>query len=583
MVGVHEAGIAAGAPRAFPSMKILLVHPPYLDPRLDAEDIRAAPIGLYYVAAALLAHGHEVEVLNWPEIPAAPGAVAEMIGARAPRMVGFSVLHANRWGAIELARAVKRADAAIATVFGGVGATHLWEHLLTHFAEIDFVVLGEGEAAACALAARLASGDAAGIPEIAGLALRREGKPVRTAAAAPAADLDALPMPAERHDVPHLVLTRGCAGNCTFCGSPAFWGRRVRSHSAGYFVAQLEALRRRGRRFVHVSDDTFTLDERRAVEVCRQIVARRIDMAWSAISRVDAVSEEVLAWMRRAGCIQISYGVESGSAAIRRRLGKRFSDRQVAQAFAATQRYGILARAYFIYGSPGESDETIAESLALMRAIRPLAAVFYILAVFPGTALYADMKRRLGVGDDIWLERVEDILYFETDPRLTAEMVLEFGRRLRAAFFAGLPGFAGALEPIDAPEFHPLHADFFSRLALTFEQGDYARIEAIPDKRGTAEALYRRALAYHPDARAFLGLGLLAQKAGRPAESVRILEEGRSHFPEDAELAVCLAASQMNLGEHGRALALLARCPDRPQVRRLAAICRAAQSRPRKK
>lgn len=104
------------------------------------------------------------------------------------------------------------------------------------------------------------------------------------------------------------------------------------------------------------------------------------------------------------------------------------------------------------------------------------------------------MKRRLKVTDDIWLKRVEDIMYFETDPALSSEQVLEYGRRLREAFHRGLPGFVQALAPIDDPEFRPLHSDFFSRLAMTFDQGDYAGVEAIPDKPRLAESLYRRAL-----------------------------------------------------------------------------------------
>jgi tetratricopeptide (TPR) repeat protein len=383
-------------------------------------------------------------------------------------------------------------------------------------------------------------------------------------------------MPGRHFDLAHVALTRGCVSNCAFCGSPAFWGRRVRSHSAATFVEHLALLRNRGRRFFYVSDDTFTLDRRRVVDVCRRIVQRRLDINWAAISRVDAVDDEVLAWMRRAGCIQISYGVESGSAAIRRRLNKRISAPQVRRAFELTQRYGIMARAYFIYGCPGESRETIRETIDLMQAIRPLGAVFYILDLFPGTALYADMQRRMKVTDDIWLQRVEDIMYFETDPALSAEQVLEFGRMLREAFYAGLPGFVQALSPIDDPEFRPLHADFFSRLAMTFDQGDYARVAAIPDKPALAETLYRRALGYHPDARAYLGLGILYQKAGRHQDSADVLTSGLSHFPGDEQLQVCMGVSLMNLGRFQEALALLDRCPGHPQAMEMAAACRRA-------
>jgi tetratricopeptide (TPR) repeat protein len=211
-----------------------------------------------------------------------------------------------------------------------------------------------------------------------------------------------------------------------------------------------------------------------------------------------------------------------------------------------------------------------------MLAIKPLGAIFSILDLFPGTALYADMKRRLNCTDDIWLERVEDIMYFETDPNLSSDRVLEFGRLLRESFYRNLPGFAEDIDPVDEREFYPLHADFFSRLAMTFDQGDYARVADIPDKPALAEKLYRRALGYHPDARAFLGLGILNQKAGRYAESVEILAEGMSHFPGDEQLRICLAVSQMNLGRFREALTLLAPCMRRPEAQKLAAACRKA-------
>jgi anaerobic magnesium-protoporphyrin IX monomethyl ester cyclase len=550
-------------------MNILLVYPHFLDPRLDPEDIRHPPIGIYYVAAALRERGHAVEILNRHERDASPDRWVEELRARHPRVIGFSILHANRWGGIELARLAKQHDPSVTTVFGGVGATHLWEHLLGNVPEIDFIVRGEGEESFAALIDCLERGDGAAAGSIPGLALRREGRPVRTADPQPVCNLDALPMPARQFDMTHLALTRGCVSNCAFCGSPAFWGRRVRSHSASYFVEQLALLRARGRRFVHVSDDTFTLDRGRVLEACRMVVDRGIDIGWAAISRVDAVDEEVLAWMRRAGCIQISYGVESGSADIRRRLNKRLSVARVRRAFESTQRFGIMARAYFIYGSPGETPHTIQETIGLMLAIRPLGAVFYILDLFPGTALYADFKRRCKVTDDIWRSQVEDIMYFETDTALSSAQVVAWGRRLREAFYTHLPDFVAALDPVPDPEFRPLHADFFSRLALTFDQGDYSRVEAIPAKGRLAEELYRRALGYHPDRRALLGLGSLLQRAQRYPESVRLLQEGVARYPDDPELAVCLAVSLLNLGRGREALPHLRRFPEHPEACRL--------------
>jgi radical SAM superfamily enzyme YgiQ (UPF0313 family) len=559
-------------------MKILLIYPYFLDRRLNMEDIQSPPMGLFFLAAGLKEHGHEVEVLNWHDRGTAPEDMERALREKQPRLIGFSILHANRWGGIEIARIAKRIDPTVTIVFGGVGATHLWKHFLQHFPEVDYIVIGEGERSFPNLVDALQGRESAGLSSVPGIAFRRGGRPYKTAPAEPIRNLDALPAPARHFDIAHLALTRGCVSDCRFCGSPGFWGRRVRYHSADYFVGQLASLRQRGRRFFYVSDDTFTLNKRRVIEVCRKIIQRKLDIHWAAISRVDAVDEEVLGWMRRAGCIQISYGVESGSVEIRRRLNKTISERQIRAAFAQTQRYGIMARAYFIYGCPGETRETIQETIDLMLEIQPLACVFYILDLFPGTALYAEFKRRNHVTDDIWLDRVEDIMYFETDPNLSVDRILEFGRSLRDSFYRNLPAFVEALDPVDQREFYPLHADFFSRLALTFDQGDYASIDTLPDKPKLAEALYRRALAYHPDARAYLGLGILNQKDGRYADSAEILNTGLSHFPGDAQLQICLAVSQMNLGRFREALALIERHPDLPEAAPLVDACRKAIS-----
>lgn len=556
-------------------MKIALVYPYFLDPRLDPREIAVPPIGIYYLGAMLRAHGHGVEIFNWYDRAGEQDSLTRELAAWEPQVVGFSVLHANRWGALEIAAAVRRALPRAAVVFGGVGASMLWHHLLTHFAQVDAVVVGEGERTLLALVQALER-EGRIPPELPGLALRRGGQPVFNGPAPAIGRLDDLPDPARYFDFQHLVMTRGCPGRCTFCGSPRFWGRRVRFHDTAYIADQIQRLHERGQRHFFFSDDTFTLSRRRVVALCREILARGLDISWQAISKVDTVDAETLAWMRRAGCIQISYGVESGSDEIRALLCKDIDRDQVRRAFALTVEAGILARAYFIYGSPGESPATIQATLDLMEEIRPLAAIFYILDIFPGTALYEDFKRRTGASDGIWLARREDIPYFETDPALDAEQVLAFGRALRQGFHRRLPAFARSLRPGDDPALGPLQADFLSRLALTFHQGDYAQNEDIPEPEATAEALYRRALALAPDARAHLGLGQLLQRRRDTAASIEVLEEGLRHFPRNEAIGLCLAISRMNAGHFGRALDLLAPLEADPRAGHFADLCRQA-------
>jgi radical SAM superfamily enzyme YgiQ (UPF0313 family) len=554
-------------------MKILLIYPFFLEDRINVDEISAPPQGIYYVAAACMQHGYNVEVLNWFDINRDHQKIRHVLAEKRPDIIGFSILHANRWGGIDIAAIAKELDPGVCVVFGGIGASFLWKHLLTHFTQIDYVVIGEGEHTFIKLIQYLTQGRESDIPTIGGVALRQDDKVIHRDCEEQIKVLDDLANPAQYFTYPHVSFTRGCPGGCTFCGSPAFWHRKVRFHSPTYFVDQLEYLSQKGTTHFLFSDDTFTVNRNKVLEVCQQILDRQLKITWQAISRVDMINREILYWMRKAGCIQISYGVESGSAKIRRLLNKNFRDDQVERAFRLTTRYGMLSRAYFIYGCPGETKDTIQASIDLIRRIKPLSIIFYILDLFPGTVLYEVYKQATGTSDDIWLDRIEDILYFETDPNLDQETILEFGRNLRQSFYETLPDSVAALELEENGDLSSHHADFLSRLAMTFDHGEYAGINSIPNKVSIAEGLYRRALAYHSDQRAYLGLGILLQKDSRSEESRKVLEEGVRDYPHDEPLHICLGISLMNLRRYDEAIRQMLPYKNSRQARGYIADC----------
>jgi tetratricopeptide (TPR) repeat protein len=301
-----------------------------------------------------------------------------------------------------------------------------------------------------------------------------------------------------------------------------------------------------------------------------------LKISWAAISRVNTVNEEMVSWMRKSGCIQISYGVESGSEKIRNQLNKHIKTDQIKKAFALTTSYGILSRAYFIYGSPSETWATIRETSDLINEIKPLSVIFYILDIFPGTSLYHDFLKKSGLTDDIWLKHIEDIMYFETDAELSRDLVLAFGKRLRSDFYENLPRFVDQIKLVDKKEFYALHSDFLSRLALTFSHGDYAAIKAIKGKDRIAKTLYLKSLDYHPDSRAYLGLGILLQKKGAYEESIRMLIEGLQYFPESEPLHMCLGTSFMNTKQYEKALACFQKFQNSKEAAHAIANCHMA-------
>jgi radical SAM superfamily enzyme YgiQ (UPF0313 family) len=538
-------------------MKILLIYPYPLYDRSQEEDIKPVPIGLYYVGAVLKENNYDVEILNWHNIHKTPEKIGEVLSEKKPDVIGFSILNMNRWGGLEIAQIAKQINPEVKIVFGGVAATFLWKHFLKHFPQIDFVVIGEGEYTFLKLVRLIEKRNYKKVKDLKGIAFRKNGRIIRTKDAEPVRDLDQLPIPANYFDYQHVSYSRGCPWKCAFCGSPAFWGQKMRFHSPENFVRQLEILYNKGVTFFYVSDDNFTIKKDRVIEICRGIIERDLRITWVAISRVAYVDEDILYWMRKAGCTQISYGIESGSEKIRGLLNKKVSTDEVKRAFSLTHKYGMIARAYFIYGSPEETWETIQETIDLMHEIKPLICVSYVLEIYPGTRLYSDYRQKSNATDDVWLRRVEGICYFETDPHLSQESVFAFGDKLRNDLYENINHFVESIDLIDNEELYEKHADFLSRLGMTFSHGDYSMIEAIENKDGIAEKLFNKSLDYYPNDRAYLGLGMLQQKNKGFEEAVEILSKGVELFPDSEDLSLCLGISYMNIGNYTAALSHL--------------------------
>lgn len=239
-------------------MNILLIYPYCLDERIQKEDVQVPPIGLYYVGAVLKEHGYPCEILNLHDLGGAPERIQEILEAKSPDVIGFSVLQANRWGAVEIARLAKRIHPAATIVFGGVGATLLWDHFLRHFPEVDLCVLGEGEYAFLHAVQALETGERGAWEKIPGLAIRKGGRIFKTADPIRIGDLDQLPDPAVYFTFQHVTSSRGCPGNCAFCGSPPPLGSkgpfslpRLFRHSIGATLSKRSPVLLLFRRHLH--------------------------------------------------------------------------------------------------------------------------------------------------------------------------------------------------------------------------------------------------------------------------------------------------------------------------------------------
>ena len=352
-------------------------------------DFHQMPYGLLSLAAQAMRAGHQVKVLNLSSVPWVE--VERVLGALEADLYGLSCFTANRRGVELVARLLRQHHDRAHIAVGGPHVTALPIETLAHWDAVDTVVLGEGEHSFMELVERLEEGRST--EGIAGTAHRQKGKPTLAPARARIADLDELASPHDYFDT-HLLLTaRGCPGRCSFCATRVAWGRGYRALSAEAVLDAIDrALARLPVKMLMVKDETFTADRKRGLAICRGIQERGQRFIWSCDTRADALDEELVREMRLAGCQRLSLGVESGSIAVLKNIGKRITPEGVIQTTELAKRYGLEVRFFMMLGNRGETADTLRQSLELIQAARPHQYIFACLSIYPGTADYRDWE-----------------------------------------------------------------------------------------------------------------------------------------------------------------------------------------------
>lgn len=395
-------------------MRILLTYKAHPEGAADPYT-SLLPIGLCYLNSFLAEAGFECRLANYSG--ASWKEVERRLQEESPHILGISQFTHNRFDCLKLASLAKRLNPACLVVLGGPHASCRHEEILRSSPNVDAVVIGEGEETFREIAGAFQRKGRAGLPGIAGLALREE-KGTTATTRSPLRDIDALPVPAKNigrswgvdihRQLEFVITSRGCPASCRFCSSPRFWQRHVRFRSPRLIVDEIKYIKQHfGLLYFSFRDDTFTVDRDRVIELCRLLIQEKVHILWNCQSRVSAVDEEMLVWMKRAGCECVQFGVESGSVRILEILGKRITPEQIHRAAGAVRRAGIHLSVYLITGVPGETEEDVAESVKLIESILPHDGQVSPLAYYPGTALFDDAARTGEVVADFF-ERSRD-------------------------------------------------------------------------------------------------------------------------------------------------------------------------------
>jgi radical SAM superfamily enzyme YgiQ (UPF0313 family) len=357
-----------------------------------------------------------------------------------PTVIGLSQWTHNRHETILLARLIKQTLPDSTVLLGGGHATHQAELILQLHPEVDIIVIGEAESTLPELLGALQSNSP--LNTVPGLAIRDNGTIRLTTPRAPLQDLDQLAFPATwLHEAINVDLTRqaefisssrGCPAACTFCASPAFWGRRVRYRSASSVAEEMLFIRDRyGLIYLSLRDDTFTADRRRTIALCQELIKKRVNIFWNCQSRVEAIDQETLEWMRRAGCECIQLGVESGSPRILQQLGKRISPEQVLRASKLIHESGIQLSVYLITGIPEESDTDRQHTINLIKRIQPHDLQVAPLAYYPGTALFEAAVSDGKLRKDLFESNRDKAVLAQRDGQYQVELLLARTLRYR--------------------------------------------------------------------------------------------------------------------------------------------------------
>ncbi|MEI7646169.1 MAG: radical SAM protein [Chloroflexales bacterium] len=238
--------------------------------------------------------------------------------------------------------------------------------------------------------------------ETLGVAIRDAGGAVQINPDRPfITDLDSLPIPLhhmlpwQKYKVPivggpytFVLTSRGCPAGCRYCIKHVTYQSSVRHRSPAHVIKEMVMLKELGMHHIHFEADLFTVKKEFVVDLCETIIREGIQMRWSCNSRVDFVDEDLLRLMRRAGCFMIAWGLESGSEAVLKRARKGTTVQRIQETIAASHRVGIMNWGYFIIGLPGETVETIQQTIALAKKLPVDIALFHIATPYPGTPFY---------------------------------------------------------------------------------------------------------------------------------------------------------------------------------------------------
>ena len=365
-----------------------------------ARDEIIPPLGIAILAAGLLERGYEVKIFD--------DSIEDMDTLRAAMewadVVGISTLTPNARRARELGL-IAKTEIGRFVIMGGPHPTTNPEFFLEAGAA-DICVQGEGDLTLPEILD--AYKDRSKWPEILGMTyVGDDGQLVRNPRRPLIKKMDDVPYPAYHlYDMPkflrlminpsvNLITSRGCPYACTFCDAE-MTPRQYRAMSPTKVVDLIEHLLKTYNppQFMFF-DDLFTIQKKRVKAICEEIIRRGLFFEWSCESRLDTMDFELLRWMKKAGCVKIYYGLESGSPDVLVSVKKGLTTEKILAAAKLNREVGMTFKYFLMYGFPQEQEKDHRMTEWIVEQTRPDQIHLSILQPIPGTEIYEQLKPML--------------------------------------------------------------------------------------------------------------------------------------------------------------------------------------------
>jgi radical SAM superfamily enzyme YgiQ (UPF0313 family) len=385
-------------------MRVLLARPV-----TNNTEIVIPNLGLGYLARQLKIHGHDVDILDCAKLRYGFDDFRNFITKNRFDAVGIQIFTCDFSSSRRMIDIVKDHDDRIVTIAGGPHVSGLPDYTMSSIKSLDYGFCGESEIGLVKLCDYIAGSKNLFISDIPGLIYRNDGEVVINERAA-VEELDNLEFPewelinpltypdapqgtfTKRLPVAPIVTSRGCPYECAYCGVKSNTGNQLRKRSPHNIISEIVMLTERySVKEIHIEDDNFTFDKKRAIDFCNLLISNKINISWACPNgvRLDMLDEELLKLMERSGCYSFAIGIESGSSKILKDMNRKMSLNTLKEKVNLIASVtDIRMTGFTIAGYPTETPEDIEETIRLTLSL-PISRVQYSnFLPLPGTKIF---------------------------------------------------------------------------------------------------------------------------------------------------------------------------------------------------